>query len=64
MSGSRTTKKPVRAKHPKDASQLAAAIVRLSTESDDEITEVRDPVKIYLASIGSKGGKKGGGRQS
>lgn len=39
---------------PKDANQLAAEIVRLSTE------EPIQSVKEYLASIGRKGGLKGG----
>jgi hypothetical protein len=39
---------------PKDQNQLAAEIVRLSTE------EPTDSVRDYLASIGRKGGLKGG----
>lgn len=53
---------------PKDPNQLAAEIVRLSTEEEpeeilvDEIenTSNRSPVSQYLAEIGRKGGKKGG----
>lgn len=39
---------------PKDPNQLAAEIVRLSTEEPSE------SVREYLASIGRKGGLKGG----
>jgi hypothetical protein len=39
---------------PEDPNQLAAEIVRLSTE------EPTDSVKDYFASIGRKGGLKGG----
>jgi hypothetical protein len=39
---------------PKDANQLAAEIVRLSTE------EPKQTVKEYLTEIGRKGGLKGG----
>ena len=39
---------------PKDPNQLAAEIVRLSTE------EPTQSVKEYLATIGRKGGLKGG----
>ena len=45
-------------KRPKDPNELAAEIVRLSTE-EEEGAEV-DPVKAYLAKIGKKGGLKGG----
>lgn len=51
-------KKP---KRPRDPNQLAAEIVRLSTEDADEQEEATpDPVKEYLAKIGRKGGLKGG----
>jgi hypothetical protein len=49
MSGSR--------KRPKDPNQLAAEIVRLSTEEE---TPKRSPISEYLAEIGRKGGLKGG----
>ena len=49
MSGSR--------KRPKDANQLAAEIVRLSTEEE---APKRSPISEYLAKIGRKGGLKGG----
>jgi len=39
---------------PKDPNQLAAEIVRLSTD------EPRQSIKEYLADIGRKGGLKGG----
>ena len=42
---------------PKDPNQLAAAIVKLSTEQ--EIPK-RSPISEYLAAIGRKGGLKGG----
>ncbi len=45
-------------KRPKDPNELAAEIVRLSTEEEKE-AEV-DAVKAYLAKIGRKGGLKGG----
>jgi len=41
-------------KLPKDSNQLAAEIVRLSTE------EPPQSIKLYLAKIGRKGGLKGG----
>jgi hypothetical protein len=41
-------------KLPKDSNQLAAEIVRLSTE------EPKQSVREYLAAIGRKGGLKGG----
>lgn len=41
---------------PKDPNQLAAEVVRLSTEEPRETASVR----AYLASIGRKGGLKGG----
>ena len=48
-------------KLPKDANQLAAAIVKLSTEEPNEKPEdERSAVSAYLAEIGRKGGKKGG----
>lgn len=50
MSGSR--------KRPKDPNQLAAEIVRLSTEGEE--APKRSPISEYLASIGRKGGLKGG----
>jgi len=43
-------------KLPKDSSQLAAEIVRLSTEESDPAPSIKE----YLASIGRKGGLKGG----
>jgi hypothetical protein len=42
---------------PKDPNQLAAAIVRLSTEDTEP---ERSPISEYLAAIGRKGGLKGG----
>ncbi len=42
---------------PKDPSQLAYEIVKLST---DEESEDRSAVQRYLAEIGRKGGLKGG----
>jgi hypothetical protein len=45
-------------KRPKDPNQLAAEIVRLSTESEG--TSKRSPISEYLAQIGRKGGLKGG----
>jgi hypothetical protein len=42
---------------PKDANQLAAEIVRQSTE---EPKAPEDSVRDYLAKIGRKGGLKGG----
>ena len=56
MTGS--SKNKLSRKRPKDPNQLAAEIARLSTEDDQE--EKSDPVKAYLASIGRKGGLKGG----
>ena len=50
MSGSR--------KRPKDPNQLAAEIVRLSTEEPEP--PKRSPISEYLAEIGRKGGLKGG----
>jgi hypothetical protein len=47
-----------RNKLPNDPNQLAAEVVRLSTEEPD--TKPRNPVSEYLASIGRKGGLKGG----
>jgi hypothetical protein len=43
-------------KLPEDPNQLAAEIVRISTEE----AEPSDTIKSYLASIGRKGGLKGG----
>lgn len=45
-------------KLPKDPNQLAAEIVRLSTEEGE--TPARSAVSAYLAEIGRKGGLKGG----
>ena len=53
MSGSRR-------KLPKDPNQLAAEIVRLTTEEPEEPTTERSPISEYLATIGRKGGLKGG----
>lgn len=55
-------------KLPKDPNQLAAEIVRLSTEEEPgepeippkEQTPDRSPVSEYLSEIGRKGGLKGG----
>jgi hypothetical protein len=48
-------------KLPTDANQLAAAIVRMSTEEPDaKPTDDRSPILAYLAEIGRKGGLKGG----
>lgn len=44
-------------KLPRDTNQLAAEVVRLSTE---EPTAQNEMVKAYLSAIGRKGGKKGG----
>ena len=55
MSG---TSKNKTKKRPKDPNKLAAEIVRLSTEDEEEA--VIDPVKAYLSKIGKKGGLKGG----
>lgn len=41
---------------PKDTNQLAAEIVRLSTEQPKATTSMKE----YLASIGRQGGLKGG----
>jgi hypothetical protein len=41
---------------PKDPNQLAAAIVRLSTEEPKPAQSIKE----YLSSIGRKGGLKGG----
>jgi hypothetical protein len=64
MSDTSKPKKPARPKRPKDQNQLAAEIVRLATGDDEaanaEESEEPDPVKAYLASIGRKGGLKGG----
>ena len=49
----RSRKKPA-----KDPNQLAAEIVRLSTEGSE--TPKRSPISEYLAEIGRKGGLKGG----
>jgi hypothetical protein len=56
-------------KLPRDANQRAYEIVRLSTEESDEPTEPtpseeskpkRSAIQEYLATIGRKGGLKGG----
>ena len=50
-------------KLPKDPNQLAAEIVRLSTEekpSQAQNEPTRSPISQYLAEIGRKGGLKGG----
>jgi hypothetical protein len=41
---------------PKDVNQLAAAVVRLSTEEPEQTPAVTE----YLSNIGRKGGLKGG----
>jgi len=43
-------------KLPKDVNQLAAEIVRLSTEEPKQAQSIKE----YLSSIGRKGGLKGG----
>lgn len=53
MSGSRK-------RLPTDPNQLAAEIVRRSTEEPQEQPAPRSPISEYLAEIGRKGGKKGG----
>lgn len=45
-------------KRHKDPNLLAAEIVRLSTEEEE--APKRSPISEYLASIGRKGGLKGG----
>lgn len=50
---------------PKDANKLAYEIVRLSTEESEETKEEEKPtersaISEYLATIGRKGGLKGG----
>ncbi len=47
-------------KLPKDTNQRAAEIVRLATEQPQEKPPTRSPISEYLASIGRKGGLKGG----
>jgi len=49
-------------KLPKDPNQLAAEIVRLSTEESEASRSVSIPSAIaaYLSKIGRKGGLKGG----
>jgi hypothetical protein len=49
----RSSSKPL----PKDPNQLAAEIVRMSTE---EQAQERSTISKYLAEIGRKGGLKGG----
>ena len=44
---------------PKDPNQLAAKVVRMSTE-ERESKLVSPPVSVYLAKIGRTGGLKGG----
>jgi len=53
---------------PKDPNQLAAEIVRLSTEEEDETQEEetspqepsKEQLSQYFSKLGKKGGKKGG----
>lgn len=47
---------------PKDPNRAAALTVRLATEEPEPetATEERSPVSLYLATIGRKGGIKGG----
>ena len=46
---------------PKDPNQLAAAIVKLSTdEPEGKAKDNRSQISAYLAEIGRKGGLKGG----
>jgi hypothetical protein len=45
---------------PKDSNQLAAAIVRLSTEEPEEQPTEKSAISKYLSEIGRKGGLKGG----
>jgi len=45
-------------KRPKDPNLLAAGIVRLTTEEEE--APPRNPISEYLASIGRKGGLRGG----
>jgi hypothetical protein len=49
-------------KLPKDPNQLAAEIVRLSTEepAKPKAKPISSPVSQYLSKIGQKGGLKGG----
>jgi len=48
-------------KLPKDTNQRALAVVRLATEEPQEQpTEKLNPISEYLATIGRKGGLKGG----
>ena len=49
-------------KLPKDTNQRALAVVRLATEEPQEETRTLPPSTIsqYLATIGRKGGLKGG----
>jgi hypothetical protein len=49
-------------KLPKDPNQLAAEIVRLSTEeyAPEPAKPLPSPISQYLAKIGRKGGLKGG----
>lgn len=44
----------------KDANQLAAAIVRLSTEEPEEHPNEQSAISKYLSEIGRRGGLKGG----
>jgi hypothetical protein len=45
---------------PKDSNQLAAAIVRLSTEELEEQPPEKSEISKYLAEIGRRGGLVGG----
>jgi hypothetical protein len=47
-------------KMPKDPNQLAAEIVRLSTEETIQKQPIPSQVTAYLAQIGRSGGLKGG----
>jgi hypothetical protein len=48
-------------KLPTDPNQLAAAIVKLSTEEPEQPSKPeRSHISAYLAKIGRQGGKKGG----
>jgi len=45
---------------PKDPNQLAAEIVRLSTEPYEETSPKPSTLSAYFRAMGRKGGKKGG----
>lgn len=47
-------------KLPKDTNQRAAEIVRLATEEPQESPPPKSLISEYLATIGRKGGLKGG----